>query len=328
MNATSEKTLDGYKFNGSRSNLANINAYSACLHYLGKPYAHTPWLYGAIGIPFLFRVGGNVNYAPILNELPHDRIVELLRNLGVHTDGFCRTAEHEELERLREEAWNAVKRNIDAGIPCFGRGFYFDFGETSAVQGYDESTGEYIISCWHGTKRLHRQSLGERDGLVDLHWMTAAGTEEDDRRTVRDALRLAVEFAEGKWTGPHTRVASAAYDYWVGELRSGNVDGWYFAYHTHEWDTCRTNGYKFLEEAKRRLSAETPRSLDDAIEAFAKVRDTIHRVYELFPWEQPRGLIEDTERRLEAARLLEEARAYDEASIDTFRRVVRELDGQ
>ncbi|MEF3301988.1 hypothetical protein [Paenibacillus sp. GYB003] len=321
------KSLEGYKYNGARSNLSNINVYSACLTYLGKPYAHTPWLYGAIAIPFLFRVGEQVNYAPILNELPHDRIVALLNNLGVRTEGFSRTAQGEELETLRKQAWDTARRKIDEGYPCFGRGFYFDYGETSVVQGYSESTEEYTIGCWHGVKPIRWQTLGERDGLVDLHWMLPDGQPEDDRRTVRESLSLAVDFADGKLTGPHTRVASAAYDHWIRELRQGTVDGWYFAYHTHEWDTCRTNGRKFLVEAKRRLSDDAPPALDDAIESFGAVSDTINRVYRLFPWEQPRGLLEDTERRLEAAALLADAKRFDEEAIAAFREVVRQLNG-
>jgi hypothetical protein len=45
----------------------------------------------------------------------------------------------------------------------------------------------------------------------------------------------------------------------------------------------------------------------------------------MFPWSQPRGPIADTERRLEAARLLEEAAPHDAAAIEAFRSVVAEL---
>ncbi|KIL38028.1 hypothetical protein SD70_29115 [Gordoniibacillus kamchatkensis] len=104
------------------------------------------------------------------------------------------------------------------------------------------------------------------------------------------------------------------------------MDGWFFAYNTHEWDTCRTNGYKFLLEAKQRLGHGAPKALHEAIESFGVVREKFNKVYQLFPWEQPRGLIEDTERRLEAAKLLEEAKPYDASAIDAFRRVAAELD--
>lgn len=325
MITPTDKVLEGYVYNGARSNLSNVNAYSACLKYWGKEYPHTPWLYGAIAIPFLFRVGERVNEAPILDELPHERIVALLNNLGVRVEGFSVTASGEELERLREKSWLEVRSAIDAGVPVFGRGFYFDYGETSVVQGYAEADDAYIVSCWHGTKQIQRQTLGEREGLIDMYGMKPDGREEDDKRTVMEALQLAVEFAEGKLTGPQTRVASRAYDLWVSELRKGTVDGWYFAYHTHEWDTCRSNGYKFLLEAKQRLAGDVPPSLDRAIGHFGAVRDQFHHVYRLFPWEQPRGLIEDTERRIEAAKLLEEAKVHDEAAIAAFRDVVREL---
>ncbi|MDF2713971.1 MAG: hypothetical protein K0R28_896 [Paenibacillus sp.] len=325
MDVQTAKVIEGYKYNGARSNLANINAYSACFKHWGRPYPHTPWLYGAIAAPFMFRIIDNVNSAPILNELPHNHIVALLNNLGVRVDGFCAVAEGKELDLLRKEAWDAARRAIDSGYTCFGRGFYFDHGETSVVQGYDEASSEYIVSCWHGTKSIPWQSLGERDGLIDLHWMSPEGREEDDRRTVRDALRLAVEFADGRHTGPQTRVASAAYDHWVSELGKGNVDGWFFAYHTHEWDTCRTNGYKFLIEAKRRIGSAAPVALDDAIDCFGAVREKTNQVYQLFPWEQPRGLIEDGDRRLEAAKLLKEAKHHDAAAIDAFRAVVESL---
>ncbi|QYR21285.1 hypothetical protein KZ483_26995 [Paenibacillus sp. sptzw28] len=325
MNAQTEKIIEGYKYHGGRSNLANINAYSACFKHWGRPHVYTPWLYGAIAIPFMFRVGEEVNSAPILNELPHDRIVGLLNNLGVRIDGISAVAEGDELNRLREEAWAAARRAIDAGYTCFGRGFYFDHGETSVVQGYDEASSAYVISCWHDTKYIPWQSLGERDGLIDLHWMTPGGAAEDDRRTVRDALRLAVDFADGKLTGPKTRIGSAAYDHWAAELRQGTVDGWFFAYSTHEWDTCRTNGHKFLLEAKQRLGSGAPEALDDAIVCFGAVREKFNEVYRLFPWEQPRGLIEDTERRLEAAKLLGEAKHHDAAAIEAFRNVVEAL---
>jgi hypothetical protein len=326
METQTAKIIGGYVYNGARSNLSNINAYSAALKLWGSTYPYTPWLYGAIGTPFMFRVVEDVNTAPVLYELPHSRITSLLNNLGVRVVGMSETAHGEALNRLRGESWDAVRKAVDAGYTCFGQGFYFNYGETSVVQGYDEAESAYVISCWHGTKLIPRQSLGERDGLVDVHWMMPGGREEDDRRTVRDALRLAAEFAGGGLTGAQTMVGGAAYDHWVSELRKGTVDGWFFAYNTHEWDTCRTNGYKFLLEAKQRLGSGSPEALDDAIKSFGMVREKFNLVYKLFPWEQPRGLIEDTERRLEAAKLLEEAKPCDAAAIDAFRKVADDLE--
>ncbi|MFE5322083.1 hypothetical protein ACFQ88_25750 [Paenibacillus sp. NPDC056579] len=319
------KVIEGYKYDGSRSNLSIINAYSASFKYWGRSYSHSPWLYGAIGLPFLFRVGDEVNSAPVLNELPYSRMVALLNNLGVRVQGISETAEGAKLQQLRGQAWEAAKRAIAAGYPCFGRGFDFNYGETSVVQGYDESAACYIISCWHDTKSVPAQMLGERDGLIDLHWMMPDGEPEDDVRTVREALQLAVEFADGRLTGPGTRAGSAAYEHWTAKLRQGAVDGWFFAYHTHEWDTCRTNGLKFLQKAKERLGEAAEDAIDDAILRFGRVRDLFHQVYELFPWEQPRGLIEDTERRLQAAGLLDEAKQADAAAIESFRNVANVL---
>lgn len=326
MNISTAKVIAGYSYDGARSNLSNINAYSAALKHLNKAYPHTPWLYGATAIPFLFRVGEDVNTAPVLDELPHDRIVELLNNLGVRIEGRSGISEGDGLNQLRKESWDALRQAVDAGYPCFGRGFEFSYGETSVVQGYDEASSEYIISCWRTTTTTSWQSLGESDGLVDLHWILPDGEAEDDRRTVREALQLAIDFSEGRYTASHTRVGFAAYEHWVAELRRGTVDSWFFAYHTHEWDTCRTYGLKFLEEVKERLgsraSSELSAAIDAAIVSFAVVREKFHQVYELFPWEQPRGLIEDTERRLEAAKLLDAVKYDDEAATAAFRQLV------
>ncbi|RAV22873.1 hypothetical protein [Paenibacillus contaminans] len=325
MKGQKVKVINGLRYDGGRSNLSNINAYSACLKQLDSPYPLSPWLYGAIGVPFLFRVGGEVNTAPVLHELPHDRIAGLLGNIGVQVAGISAIAEGDSLNALRRKAWDAVRHAIDAGYPCFGRGFAFNYGETSVVQGYDLTDEAYICSCWDGTRAEPWQTLGERDGLVDVYWMMKNDYAEDDCRTVKEALHLAVEFAEGKLTGSRTLAGSRAYEHWVAELRRGAVDGWYFAYNTHEWDTCRTYGHKFLLEAKRRLGEHAPEALDEAIGCFDRVREAFHQVYELFPWEQPRGLIEDAERRLEAAKLLEQAKTYDAKAIETFRRVVNAL---
>ncbi|WP_309119322.1 hypothetical protein [Paenibacillus sp.] len=324
MVTQTEKSIEGYRYYG-RSNLANVNAYSAALKQVGSEYGYTPWLYGAIGLPFLFRTVENVNTEPVLHELPHERIIGLLNNLGVRVEGMSEVASGERLAELRDEAWDTLRAKVDGGVPCFGRGFYFSHGETSVVQGYDAAEETYIISCWHDIKSVSRHTLGERDGLVDLHWMGPGGRAEDVRRTVRDALALAVEFAEGRLTSADTYVGAAAYAQWVGQLRKGAVDGWFFAYAAHEWDTVKTHGYKFLVEAKERLGEEAPAALDRGIREFGAVHDRIHRVYELFPWSQPRGLIADTERRLEAARLLEEAAPHDLAAIEAFRSVVAEL---
>lgn len=322
MNSQTATVIEGYAYDGRRSNLAIINAYSAGFKHWGRSYAHTPWLYGAIGLPFLFRVGEEVNSAPVLNELPYNRMVGLLGNLGVRVHGISDVAEGDELQRLRRQAWDAARQAIDAGYPCFGRGFDFNYGETSVVQGYDESSSEYIISCWDHTKSVPWPTLGERDGLIDLHWMMPDGEAEDDARTVKEALRLAVEFTEGRLTESKTKVGSAAYEHWVAKLRQGTVDGWFFAYHAHEWDTCRIHGLKFLQEVKQRLGDAAPAAIDDAISCFGRVRDLFHQVYELFPWEQPRGLIEDTERRLQAAGLLDEAKHADAAAVEAFRNVL------
>lgn len=324
MVTRTEKVIEGYRYYG-RSNLANVNAYSAALKQVGSEYGYTSWLYGAIGFPFLFRTIEDVNTEPVLHDLPHERIVGLLNNLGVRVEGMSEVASGERLTALREEAWNTVREKVDRGIPCFGRGFYFSYGETSVVQGYDAAEETYIISCWHDIKSVLRHTLGERDGLVDLHWMTRGGRAEDDRRTVRDALALAVEYAEGRLTSADTYVGAAAYRHWAEQLRKGAVDGWFLAYAAHEWDTVKTHGFKFLTEAKERLGVGAPSALDRAIREFGAVQVRIHQVYELFPWSQPRGLIADTERRLEAARLLEEAGPHDVAAIEAFRSVVDEL---
>ena len=324
MTTHTGKVIEGYRYYG-RSNLANVNAYSAALKQVGNEYGYTPWLYGAIGFPFMFRTTENVNTEPVLHELPHGRIVGLLNNLGVRVEGMSEVASGERLAALREEAWNTLRDKVDSGIPCFGRGFYFSHGETSVVQGYAAVEETYLISCWHDIKSVLRHTLGELDGLVDLHWMTSGGKAEDDRRTVRDALALAVDYAEGLLTSTDTYVSAAAYRHWAEQLRKGAVDGWFFAYAAHEWDTLKTHGYKFLKEAKERLGVGAPSALDRAIREFGAVQDRIHRVYELFPWSQPRGLIADTERRLEAARLLEEAAPHDVATIEAFRSVVAEL---
>lgn len=329
MEIEKAKVIHGYHYKNSvRTNLSNINAYSAALKYWNNPNAHTSWLYGAVAIPFLFRVVENVNTAPVDYELPHTQIVQLLNNLGVKAEGMSLVAAGDELDDLRKEAWTLVRKAIDAGYTCFGRGFEFGGGETSVVQGYDETEGAYITSCWHGTKHIPWQTLGEHDGLIDVYWLKPGGREEQDHRTVRDALRLAAEFAEGKWTGSLTMIGGAAYDHWARQLRKGTVDGWYFAYNTHEWDTCRTNGYRFLLEAKERLAGSAPKALDEAIRHFKVVYEKFHQVYELFPWEQPKGLIQDKERRFEAAKLLEEAKPYDEAAVHAFRMAADELDAK
>ncbi|WP_308639028.1 hypothetical protein [Paenibacillus silvisoli] len=326
MDTRTATVMDGFRYDDMRSNLSIMNAYGACFKYLGRAHQWTSWLYGAVAIPFLFRVD-DVNRAPVLYELPYERIVSLLNNLGVRVEGISAIAEQGgALEQLREQAWDAARKAIDAGYPCFSRGIYFNAGESSIVSGYDEERQSYVTGCWHGTQLVSKGSFGDvSGGLVDLHWLMPDGQPEDDRRTVREALQLAVEFADGRLTGPRTRVGSAAYDHWIGELRKGSVDGWFFAYNTHEWDTCRTHGLRFLQEATRRFGSKAPRSLDGAIMRFGKLQKKIHEVYELFPWEQPRGLIEDTERRLEAASLLEEAKAHDAAAMDAFRILIQEL---
>ncbi|WP_127587247.1 hypothetical protein [Paenibacillus koleovorans] len=123
MEAQSAKVIKGYGYNGSRSNLANINAYSAALNHWGSVHPYTPWLYGAIGIPFMFRVVEELNIAPVLYELPHNRIVGLLNNLGVRVEGMSEVAHGKELNKLRDNAWDAVRIAVDAGYTCFGQGF-------------------------------------------------------------------------------------------------------------------------------------------------------------------------------------------------------------
>jgi hypothetical protein len=251
---------------------------------------------------------------------------DLGKNIGYDFAGVVSTHKSDiEFPEKQKEAWDMVRKSIDEGIPCYG--WELETAEFYVITGYDD-TGYYYNGPGADPIKGPRpwQELGESNiGLVEMYSIKQ-GKPADDATTVKEALEFALEHATGpeKWIFPNYKAGLAGFDKWIETVRNGEATGLGMAYNAAVWAECRTLALLFLGEARQRLDGNVGPLLDEAINCYSPVADSLNRLVDLFPF-PPDGEIENKERIKKALGHLERAREAEERGLKSLQRIVAAL---
>jgi len=275
------KRLDGLRWEPLW--VSHVGCLKGCLNYLGKEMS-APWLFGATGHAFMLNLSEDVcPSGPTAWKT--NVILTLGSSVGYRTIVVFGYRGNGDLEQAQERAWEAARRAIDDGIPCYG--WELDVPEFYVINGYDE-VGYYYQGCTvdDGAGPKPWRELGDTDiGCVQLV-VVHPEQSRDDVTIVRNALEFAGAVAAGgkDWVLPGYAMGLAAYDVWVAGVKSGEASGTGAAYNASVWASCRSHALGFLEESRRRLAGRADGAFDKAIEAYAAVAANLAVVAEQLPF--------------------------------------------
>jgi hypothetical protein len=254
---------------------------------------------------------------------------ELARNIGYEfVNSVVSFKTNDDFAEKQKEAWNKVRESIDAETPCYG--WELEQPEFYVITGYDDVGYFYNGPGIEGEKGPKPwQQLGETDiGIVEVYGLKR-GQPQDDEKTVKESLEFALKHARdpGEWVHSGYHTGLEAYDVWVDtvEKDEATVNG--MAYNAAVWTECRALGLKFLDEAKARLDDSLTPLLEEAIQSYFPVVDSLSRIVELFPMMPPDDGLEENERYKLALEQLKKAREAEEKALDSLERIVWALRG-
>ncbi len=164
------------------------------------------------------------------------------------------------------------------------------------------------------------QELGDTGtGIVELYGVKQVEP-SDAVTTVKEALKFALKHAENppEWIFSNYHSGLAGYDTWIKTVQNGEATGMGMAYNAAVWTECRALGLKFLDEAKPRLKSSITPLLEEAIQRYFPVVDSLSRVVELFPMIPPNDGIEESERYKLGLEQLKKAREAEEKALDSL----------
>ncbi len=275
------KRLDGFRWEPLW--VSHIGCLKGCLNYLGIPMT-AAWLFGASGHAFVLNIADDIcPSGPTAWKT--NVILTLGSSVGYRTIVIFGFRGNGDLELAQDRAWEAARRAIDDGIPCYG--WELDVPEFYVINGYDE-VGYYYQGCTvdEGAGPKPWRELGDTGiGCVELV-VVHPEQPRDDATIVKNALEFAGAAAAGgkDWVLPGYTMGLAAYDTWIAGLKGRNTSGMGAAYNASVWASCRQNAVEFLKEAGERLPGKADDSFSEAIEAYTVVAENLAAVAELFPF--------------------------------------------
>lgn len=230
-----------------------------------------------------------------------------------------------ELANNQEKAWNLIRKAIDEGKPCFV--FGFGMPEYYIIYGYDD-TGYYASGsgCDRGAGPIPWKDLGKSSvGVLDVHCISLVPA-ADAKKTVKDALQLALELAQNpnKSIYPGYIAGLAGYDSWIKSTESGKASPLGMSFITLAWLECRKLGVQFLKEAARRLDGSSIKPLEEAAEHYEVVARQLQMLTQLFPYPYSEP-IEDKELIKKTVNILKNARDAEEFGLKALEKVVAVL---
>jgi hypothetical protein len=252
-------------------------------------------------------------------------MTQLGQNAGYEFKKVVAHKSQDDFSIKQKEAWDMVREAIDKGVPCYG--FELEAPEYYIIHGYDD-VGYYYAGPAskpdNGPKPW--QKLGDTDiGILEVY-SVRPGKAADDARTVKEALKFALEYTRGpeKWIFPNYRAGLAGYDTWIDTLEAGTADGTGMSYNSMVWAECRGLGERFLREASRRLNGAAGTLLQDAADRYGTVYEHLARVAELMPF-PPGNEINDKKRCEKAAAHLRNARDNEKVGLESLEKIVEAL---
>ena len=237
---------------------------------------------------------------------------------------FLGTRSQPDFSGRQKQVFAKVREAIDAEMPVIGS--EMKTPEVYLVTGYD-CDGHYLFADFEEGKtgRMYHRELG-------FLWFQfpELGHPADDGTTVREALRAALDLAEGEGFNS-SNCGLRSYDNWIEGLADtqGKERGFGAAYDAACWSDCRRWAAPFVLEAKGRLDdPELVLALDLAIEQYGIASKRLDDVARLFPFAfgADREMVErfkDEARRREAQGALVEAKAAESAGLEALKDILR-----
>jgi hypothetical protein len=228
---------------------------------------------------------------------------------------------------LQQQAWDGVRKAIDAGKPCYG--YDFETGDYYAVYGYD-NIGYYYsgVLCDKGKGPMPWKEYGAK-GQVGVIYINSVEKEQpaDDVRTVRDALLVALKERDKVEGGNELYACGlSGYDQWIRSIETGKADGFGMTYNAQCYAECRKNAVEFLKEAKGRVDEKLAPLFDEAIGHYGPVAENLRKVADTFPFfnRKPEH-IQDESRKRTAIEALKAAKAEETKGLNVLAKITKAL---
>lgn len=335
--------LRNYTFSGMDA--SQLGAIKSAADYYGIPLSPSS-IYGMTGLAFLHILDENrvqPNAGP-----PEPEIFRLARNLGVDIKGFHQHAEGEVFAKLQAEAWETARWAINSNKPVFAKNLDIE-NQTSVIIAYDE-TGYYTHS-WHMgyehcddvipwnilglsrcpcincvNQRESSETTNDTEGLISLHWADPIPA-KDEITAFKEALDYVVRLNQKgtySWSGQKYFVGSKAYEQWIKGLERNTVQKFYFSLIIEVLYEARYHASIFLGEMKDKFNGPAVQLIEDAIQLYGEISARCNILKTRFPYEQPRELLSDKERK-ETLEILKEIAALDEDALTRLKMINKDI---
>ena len=307
------KELPGYRWKPMW--ISHIGSLKAAADYVGADVS-TPWLFGVTGYAFLLNI--HETLCPSGWHVVNPPLEEGARNAGLVIEHLVQPSEPK--PELQQQAWDGVRKAIDAGKPCYG--YDFETGDYYAVYGYD-NIGYYYsgVLCDKGKGPMPWKEYGTK-GEVGVIYINSVekGQPADDVKTVRDALLVALKERDKVEGGNELYACGlSGYDQWIRSIETGKADGLGMTYNAQCYAECRRNAVEFLKEAKGRVDEKLAPLFDEAIGHYGPVAENLKKVADTFPFfnRKPEH-IQDESRKHTAIEALKAAKAEETKGLNVL----------
>ena len=305
--------------------ISDLACLKSCLKYLGVD-VNDGWLYGASGHAFALNIHGELCPSGP-TAWRKERIYELAQNAGCHIHVMSAFKDAPDFADRQRDAWEQVTKAIDEGLPCYG--WELDIPEYYLINGYDGEN--YLYSgCTQEQGSKPWKELGDSGiGVLENHIVSPAEP-ADDKKTVRDALKFAIEHTKepAKYSFNNLyKCGLNGYDLWIKALESGRVDAGGMAFNVQAWGECRQNAFAFLKEAEHRIDSNGRALFDGAIGCFETVAQEFGRLQRLFEFRPGdfERVIADKQLLNEASQSLQKAREAEAGALAEFESITASL---
>ncbi len=306
--------------------VTHMGCVEGCLKYLGKNI-YTGWLYGGTGHAFIINIAkdlcpsGPTAWRTMM-------LYELATNLGYRVDGVFAEKRNSEFPKLQEKAWNYVRNSIDNSIPCYG--WELEAPEYYTIHGYDDAGYFYSgPGCDDGAGPKSWRDIGTSQiGILELYSVHLTES-ENPKKAVRDAFTKVLYHASNPddIVFPKYHSGLKGYDWWISAIEDGSALSRGHSYNTAVWTECRKYAVEFLKEARKYLSGNTRRLVDDARDSYEIVSRSLSKIEKAYPFSislppKPLGKDDRTKSTVEELKI---ARAAEAKGLDFLREIVKEM---
>jgi hypothetical protein len=271
-----------------------IACMHGCLKYLGQEVP-IGWLYGAMGFAFIINIHTELDPSgPTAWIWGKEWLSRMAANIGCRIDGVFAFASDDSFPEKQKLAWEHVRSALESNTPCFGwnigdipdfflidgyddKGYYsrmlypnYDYDNTDIISRYTNPTSYPVEQG-----PVPWKALGTHEYRVLAVYSVRLTEPKDEKTTIREALRFAIGFAEGKYRtfqeGPENdgyRAGLRAYDLWISALKDGKAQECGTTYNIDFWLECRRYAVDFFIEAQKRLGHEYDSYIEQTIKCY------------------------------------------------------------